>query len=172
MKYGELTFRTGEQNGDIYFSITSDGTTGQEWVRRLEAKGSRVSFWAKRLLCSPAFQPTSGITTQIAVLPGTLWNDDERITSVIRAEAAARKLLSPNAEAACLIREMFSDEKMEAMGLWWIVAMHEIIKDSADDPYLFHAHRHGAGRWLDARWGSPGRGWYRDGGFAFAVSPQ
>lgn len=158
-----------EENGYILFKVTSDGTTGPEWFSRLEQKGFRVSPWAKNVLCSPEFKPTSDITTEIAILPGTLWNDDEGITSVIRAEAAARKLLSPNAEAACLIREMFSDKELEAMGLLWIVVMHEPIKDSDGRPLLLRADRSGGGRWLSAYCDGPGRRWDRDDGFAFAV---
>lgn len=157
-----------EKNGVIYFSVTSDGTTGPEWAKRLEAKGFRVSDWAKRLLCSSDFKPTSGVTTEIAVLPGKLWNDDVRITMNIRATAKCYFQM-PNAEVACLIREKFSDEEMEARGLRWIVIMHEPIKVSDDDPRLLRASRNDDGRWLLAYYGHPACWWSRDDGFAFAV---
>jgi len=69
-----------------------------------------------------------------------------------------------------LIREKFTDEDLEAMGLVWLVTMHEPIKDSDGDPSLLHAGRGGGGRWLFACWGDPGHGWGCGGGFAFAVS--
>ncbi len=159
-----------EENGVIYFSVTSDGTSGPDWITRLESKGFRVSDWAKSVLRSSDFKPTSGITTEIAVLKGMLFGDDDRVAKKIRAEAKKRGLTKPNAEAACLIREMFSDKELEAMGLRWIVVMHEPIDSGGDDPFLLHVDRGDGGRWLLALWDGPGSGWYRVGGVAFVVS--
>lgn len=159
-----------EQNGVIYFSVTSDGTTGPEWIERLEKEGFRVGDYAKDLLRSDDFKPTSGVTTEVAVLKGMLFSDNDRITNKIRAEADKRKLTEPNAEVACLIREMFTDEEIEAMGLIWIVAMHEPIKDSDGDLNLLNVYRLDEGHGLHAFCGRPDDGWDRDSGFAFAVS--
>ena len=116
--------------------------------------------YAKKVLRSPDFKPT-----KVAVLKGMLFENDDRITSKIRAEADKRQLQKPNAEVACLIREKFTDEDIEAMGLWQIVTMHEpIVSD------LLGADRSDDGRWLGAYYGEPDRRWSRDGGFAFAVS--
>lgn len=172
---GELSVSTPqrtwrEQDGVVYFSVTSNGTTGEEWITRLEKKGFRVGDYAKSVLRFKDFKPTSGVTTEIAVLKGMLFENNDRITKKIRAFAAERKLEAPNAEVACLIREMFTDEEIEAMGLWWIVAMHEPIKDSDGDPRLLGAYRGGDGRWLDTCYDGPHGGWGRDFGFAFAVS--
>ncbi len=164
----ECTWR--EQDGVIYFSVTSDGTTGEEWIKRLESKDFRTSDYAKSVLRSSDFKPTDGVTTEVAVLKGMLFEDNDRITKKIRAEADKRKLTKPNAEVACLIREKFTDEEIEAMGLWGIVAMHEPIKDSDGDPYLLRADRSGDGRWLCAYCVSPGHRWDREYGFAFVAS--
>jgi hypothetical protein len=162
-----------EKNGVIYFSVTSDGTTGSddgttgsEWIKRF----ADIGDYAKSVLRSPDFKPTNGVTTEIAVLKGMLFENDDRTTKNIRAEAKKRGFTKPNAEVACLIREKFTDEELEAMGLWWIIVMHEPIKDSDGDPSLLGASRDGDGSWLLARWGDPGRWWHRDDGFAFAVS--
>lgn len=160
-----------EQDGIIYFSVTPDGTTGEEWIVRLEKRGFRVSDYAKSVLRSPDFKPTTGVTIEIAVLKGTLFKDNDRITKKIRAEAAKRKLLKPNAEIACLIRETFTDDEIEAMGLVWIIIMHEPIKDSGGGPFLLGADRDGGGRWLSTARDDPEFRWSRDDGFAFAV-PQ
>lgn len=159
-----------EQDGVIYLSVTSDGTTGPEWIKRLEKKGFRLSDYAKSVLRSPDFKPTKGVTTEIAILKGMLFEDRDRITSNIRDLASQRKLTTPNAEVACLIRENFSDEDIEAMGLIWIVTMHEPIKDSDGDPSLLIADRDGGGRWLDTYCDKPDSRWSRGDGFAFAVS--
>lgn len=159
-----------EEDGVIYFSVTSDGTTGEDWIKRL----SRNSFWigdfAKQVLRSPDFRPTSGVTTEVAVLKGMLFEDNDRITKKICVEADKRKLSKPNVELVCLIREKFTDEEIEAMGLWRIVVMHEPINDSRGSLALLCADRYNLGRWLDAYYGMPGSEWGRDSGFAFAVS--
>ena len=159
-----------EEDGVIYFSVTSDGTTGEDWIKRLEGNGFRVGDYAKQVLRSSDFKPTNGVTTAVAVLKGMLFEDNDRITKKIRAEADKRKLSKPNAELACLIREKFTDEEIEAMGLWYIVAMHEPINDSGGDPRLLNAYRYDVGRWLSACFGRPGDRWFRVSGFAFAVS--
>ncbi len=159
-----------EEDGVIYFSVESDGTTGENWIGRLESKSFRVPNYARQVLRSPRFKPTSGVTTKVAVLPGCLFEDNDRITMQIRAEGALRKLAEPNAEIACLIREKFSDVEIKAMGLIWIAIMHKpISNDSGGDPRLLLANCHGDGCLLSACSGRPDFGWFRDGGFAFAV---
>lgn len=145
-----------EADGVIYFSVTSNGTTGEEWIAHLESKGFRVGDYAKSVLRSKDFQPTSGVTTEIAVLKGMLFSDNDRITKNIRAEAEHRNFEKPNAEVACLIREKFSDKELEAMGLYWIVVMHEPIKDSGGGPFLLYSRRYDFGQWLYADYGRPG----------------
>ena len=159
-----------EEDGVIYFSVTSDGTIGEDWIKRLEGNGFRVGDYAKQVLRSPDFKPTSGVTTKVAVLKGMRFEDKDRIMKNIHADADKRKLSKPNAELACLIREKFTDEEIEQMGLIWVVVMHEPINDSVGGPSLLNASRDGVGRWLDACVGRPGGGWSRGGGFAFAVS--
>ena len=158
-----------EEDGVIYFSVTSDNESGEGWIKRLEAKGYRVSDYTKSVLHSPDFKPTNGVTTKIAVLKGSIFEDSDRITQNIRAEADKRGLTKPDAEVACLIRDQFSDEEVEAMGLWWIVAMHEPIKDSDGGPNLLGAGRSDDGRWLDVCCGDPDCRWDREFGFAVAV---
>ena len=159
-----------EEDGVIYFSVTSDGTTGEDWIKRLEGNGFRVGDYAKQVLRSPDFKPTNGVTTEVAVLKGMLFEDNDRITKKIRAEADKRKLSKPNAELACLIREKFTDKEIEQMGLWYIVAMHEPINNSGGVPSLLDACRVSDGRWLDAYSLQPLFRWNRYYGFAFAVS--
>lgn len=163
------TRRWREENGVIYFPINSDGTTGEQWITRLKSKGFRVGDYAKSVLRSKSFKPTNGITYEIAVLKGEIFSDNERITKNIRKDAKNSKLFTPNAEIACLIREKFSDKELEAMGLYWIVAMHEPIKDSVGDPQLLTSNRDGNGFWLSTSYGNPYR-WLRKTGFAFVVS--
>lgn len=170
LSVSEPTRNWREEDGVIYFEVNSDGTTGEEWIARLEGKGFRVGDYAKSVLRSADFKPTTGITTEVAVLEGMLFEDHERITKNIRKVAADRKMETPNAEIACLIRELFTDKEIKAMGLIWIVAMHEPIKDSDGVPSLLCARRGDDGRWLSAYYDEPGGRWNREYGFAFAVS--
>lgn len=161
-----------EQEGVIYFSVTSDGTTGPQWIERLRKKGCRVGDHAQSVLCSSDFQPpTSGITYNIAVVKGKFFTDEKRSTSSIHTEAESRKWAKPNAEIACLIREKFSDKEIKSMGLAWIVTMHEPIKDFAGNPDLLGTDRDDDGSWLYAYCADPAFGWDHDYGFAFVV-PQ
>jgi hypothetical protein len=161
-----------EKDGMIYFSVTSDGTSGPDWITRLEGKGFQLSKWTKDVLNSSDFRPSpSGTTHNCAVLRGELFSDENRITKKIRAEAGRRKFGKPNAEVACLIRENFSDDEIKAMGLWWLVTMHEPINDSVGGPDLLGARRYDVGRRLYACYDGPGNRWAREVGFVF-VSPQ
>jgi hypothetical protein len=134
-----------EEDGVIRFSVTSDGTIGEDWIARLKKKGFRVGDYAKQLLLSDEFKPTSGVTHEVAVLKGMLFSDNDRITSKVRAEATCRNLSVPKAEVACLIREKFTDKELEAMGLWLIIVMHEPIKNSDGSPRLLDVTSRGDG---------------------------
>lgn len=164
------TCRWREYDGVIYLTATSDGTTGEAWITRLQKKGFRVPRYVKSLLRSPDFKPTIGVIYEIALLKGMLFESDNRVTKKIRDEAEQRQLIKPNAEVACLIRESFSDEEIEQMGLWWIVVMHEPIKSSDKEVGLLVVNRvDGEGRRLDAFCLNP-EGWHRRNGFAFVLS--
>jgi hypothetical protein len=108
------------------------------------------------------------VTYKVAVLKGTLFTDQNRISEKIREEAERRKLEKLPAEVACLIRKAFSDKELEAMGLWWLVVFHNPIKDSDGGPSLLVADRGHGGLWLGARGGRPVGYWSSGGGFAFA----
>lgn len=166
----EVARRWREQDGIIRFTLPpTDGTTGRQWIDRLVGKKIQIGGCAKSMLLSKDFKPINGVTTEIAVLKGMLFTDSERVTKNIRTMAESKKLTKPNAEVACLIREMFTDAEIEEMGLRWIVAMHEPIKDSDGGPGLLSTCRGVDGPWLSADCGRPDDQWYRVSGFAFAV---
>ena len=174
---GEVADATGtaiaaalKEDGAIRFSVTSDGTTGPEWIERLKKEGFRIGDCAHSILYSPDFRPTDGVTTEINVFKGDFFKDGDRTTRNIRAEAASRGLTKPNAEAACLIREKFTNKEIEAMGLCGVIAMHEPIKDSDGNPRLLGASRPAYGRWLNAYYDGSDVGWYRGYGFAFVIA--
>lgn len=154
----------------VKLSVTSDGTTGSQWVTRLMGKGIGVEDSTKALLLSTDFKPTSGVTTQIVVLRGRQFSDHDRRTSIIRTRASEMACSAPNAEAACLIRSLLCDADLDIMQLSYIVAMHEPIERSTDVPRLLSVMRGVRGPWLGDCDGHSGYSWTRDSGFAF-VSP-
>ena len=158
-----------EEDGVIYFSVTSGGMTGEGWIKLFESKDVCVGRYARQALCSPDFKPTSGVTTEIAVLRGVLFEDGNRVAKKIYAAGNKRKFSKPNAELACLIREKFMDKDIKAMGLWRIVAMHEPINDFDGDPSLLSAS---CFKELSASYGIIVGTWDCGCGFAFAVSQK
>jgi hypothetical protein len=169
---GELysSKRWTEKDGVIYFTITSNGKTGDDWITHFEGKKLPVGSYAQSVLRHKNFKPTkAGTVHNITVLKGELFSDEDRITKNIRAEAKKRKMTDPHAEVACLIRDAFSNKEIEEMGLSWIITMHEPIPDSDGDPSVLGAR--GSGDYeLDACRGILGSSWNRDGGFAFSAS--
>ncbi len=162
-----------EENDVIYFSVTSDGTTGEDWIMRLEDNGFRIVDDAKQALRSPDFMPTNsmvvGVTIEIVVFRGALFVDNDRTADKICAEVD--KCKKPNAEVACLIREKITDEEIEAMGLQCIITMHEPIRvDVSGCPLRLASDRRNRGRWLSACDDWPGNKFDRDDGFAFRRS--
>lgn len=160
-----------EKGGIIYFIVTSDGTTGEQWITRLKSSIFCLDDRTKNVLLSKNFEPiSSGVTYKIAVLKGEIFSDNKRITENIREDARNRGFVTPNPEIACLIREKFSDEELEDMGLIWIVVMHNPIEDSDGDPGLLGAYRALIGPWLGAACDYPDIKWKRSSCFAFVVS--
>ena len=155
-----------EKDGVITFTVTSDGTTGPQWIERLKKGGFRVSDYAEQLLNK--MSTTDGVTTEVSALKGELFFDNDRTTSEIRAEAESRGLTEPNPEIACLIREKFTDKELEEMGIWAMVAMHEPI-NADGSPLQLYASRYVDGPWLYASCDRPDCGWNCDFSFAFAA---
>ena len=143
-------------------------TSHSDILKCLKKKDIRISSWAEEIINQITI--TNGVTYTIAIIKGEEMGKDYFTTKEVRDEAQKRGYTTPHPEVALLLREKFSDEEIEAMGLWWIVAMHEPIKDSDGDPRLLGAVRGGGGRWLGTCYGKPGIRWNREGGFAFAVS--
>lgn len=158
----------GEDN--IHFMLTSNGMTREQWEQHLERRGWRIGDYARQVLRRASEAPTNGVTYNIVVHPGKSISDSDRYTAKIRAAAEKYGWTKPHWEVACLIRDTFTDKQLEQMGLWYIVTMHEPIKDSDGDPNLLDSDRYDGGRWLSACYVRPGDVWHDGGGFAFAES--
>jgi len=162
----------GQENVIDLGVLTSNGTTGVEWINRLEAKSFKVNdYVAKKVLRSEDFRPTYGVSYHIVVLKGELWKNSDRITKNIHIKAKSIKLEKPNVEVACLIRERFTDEEIKAFGLSALIVMHESIRDPRGDLFL-GVHCYGKGHYLDAIFGDPDSEFDGRDGFVFITSIQ
>lgn len=160
---------TVDDEGNIHFTLTSNGFTREQWEQHLERRGWRIGDCARQVLRLASEAPTNGVTYNIVVRPGKKISDSDRITKKIRAAADKKGWLKPHWEVACLIRDTFTDEQLEQMGLWYVVTMHEPINDSIGNPSLLYSYRNDDGRWLHALYDRPDALWHDLGGFAFAV---
>jgi len=104
-----------EEDGVIYFSVTSDGTTGEEWIKRLGSKCFRVRDCAKDMLFSRDFKPTNGVATEVVVLKGMLFKDDDRIMKKIRAAADKLSNIEAYKEGIRIGRESMKSEMQAKM---------------------------------------------------------
>jgi hypothetical protein len=162
-----------EVGGVIYTQVVSDGKTGLEWADYFKSKGIFFGDDANRVLLSKDFKPTKGVITEIAILPGLLFESpDHRTNKLIRADASRRKLRALDIEIACLLRKKFTDKDIRAMGLSWIIAMHNPVKIDSGDPRLMHVSTVGGGDILETCTGSPSAKMARLAGFAFEVIPK
>lgn len=155
----------------VYFSVTSNGMTGEEWVEHFEKKGVRIEGSANKLLLSPSFKPTSGITTKVAILSSTLFRDMARElgkSEEVRGDAHDFGFTDPEIEISCLIRDMFSDEEIKSMGLCNITVMHKPVNlPSFSGKLLFNVSTGDGGNLLTTRfnWTS----WGQKSGVAFVA---
>lgn len=166
-----------EQDGVIYFTVTSEGVVGPEWITYFEENSFfNLCDHSKSQLASRDFQATSGVTTQVVVLNrvlrrGLLSGDLE-----IHHKAKDKfRLIKPNTELACLICKKFTEQEIRAMGLTaLIIAMSDGLTDH-DRHYEGSSGRRsghcGLHNWLNAYYGSFSEQWRRDDNFAYAVSP-
>lgn len=157
-----------EKESIIYLSVTSNGMTGEEWLnyfrrRRFNCNGE----WIQGMLRSFEFQPTSGITTEVAILKGELFSEAERTTTKIRTYATGLNFREPNAEVACLLRDKLSDRHLEEMGINHIVTMHKAIQFRNSPNLLATAREEGSQRRLACYYDGPDCSCYKDVGFAF-----
>lgn len=151
--------------------VTSDGVSGKNGIKDLEKARYNVGDWAKDVMMKDAYVVSNGKVYKPVVLKGEDFTDDERVTANIRKVAAEMGLITPPAELARLLRKSVSDEEIAAMGLYWLIVMHETITDSDGYPSVLGLFRDDRGRWLSAYDGYSGSRWDREDGFVF-LTPQ
>lgn len=155
----------------ILWAVTSDGRSAEQLIAAIEARGRKVTDWAKGIIAKSQFVPTTGATYNFVGIRGDEFAEDrKRTTKNIFAFAAApsRRYPKPNVEAALLLREKYSQEELGALH---VAVFHEPIRDARDCPDVLALSRDGADDYLGAWHAGPGGQWPREDIFAF-LAPQ
>ncbi len=126
------TSRHWRKNADIVkFTVESSGTTGSEYIARLEHRGIHLNDSSKKILGSSKLVPTCS-KYHVSILTTPLFKKGKCTVEEVFAEAKTRLLLTPNIELTCLISEMFSFEQFEAIGISRVIIMHEPLVSQFD----------------------------------------
>ncbi len=166
------------QHGHIVLTITGLDLSGATEIERLEASGYRISDCDKLCLHSKMADSydrnhrlLEGQIYQIALMPGKeIVRHAERTTENLRKRGMEHYGYGePLAGSIPRVRESVSDKKMEEMGAWHIVALHDHILAPAGNPRVLGAYRNHRGSWLGAYWDGPGNKWDDACLFAFPV---
>lgn len=152
-------------------TLTSDGRTGEQFLVDLKKAGMSVGDYAKGIMKSKEFNATvtTGTKYRVAVMKGSEFTDSERNTANIRKEIAKVGGIMPPAELSPLLRLNFTDTEIKALGLFWIIPMHQPIDDSDGRPILLGLSANDVRDQLLAYSGIEASGWVVSDGFAFLL---
>lgn len=176
--WGPTMFERNE-HGHIIVTVAGLDLTGAQEIERLEAAGCRVSDYAKSCFLS---KKTDGYDKnhrlvadrqyKVALVPHKeIEREADRTTDALRKLGMEKYGYGkPLGGFTPRIREAVSDKQMEEMGLYYIVSLHDPIKDSDGGPHVLSANRLDDGRWVSAYWDSPGFRGNAGGASAFPVS--
>lgn len=147
--------------GNIHFTLTSNGRTPEQWEQYLDCRGWFRGEYGRDVLRLASEAPTNGMKYHIVIHRVRSMRDSDHLTNEIDSVVSKRGWKKPHWEVACLIRDTFTDEAMDQMGLWCIATMHEPIKDSNDVPRVLASNRSASDDgWFgpeeclsDTRWG-------------------
>lgn len=152
-------------------TIAPRNITGKKYIQRLKEKGYSISSYAEEILGTIKKSERKEPYTFV-IIKASEFSQEYPTTQEIRDEARKRGYITPPAELAPLLREAVSDEDIAALGLTWLVVMHEPVTDSDGDLSLLSLNRDDEGQWLNACHGGPDFGWNREDGFVFSRSAR
>ena len=114
--------------------VVTRGISGENWFTRLRTSGYNLGGFVEEMLCSKDFVTTNGTTFRLAIVGGDEYENNERREKTLKSEIIRCKYLVPPAEISPYLRELFSDEDLESMGLMSLVVMHKPIKVNQEEP--------------------------------------
>ncbi|MGK2848475.1 MAG: hypothetical protein ACSLEX_00150 [Minisyncoccota bacterium] len=163
------------EHGHYIIEVTGLNLTGAQEITRLESLGFLVSDCAESILIST--NPDSydanhrledGQVYKVAIVPGREMKSN-RTTANLQTYGSQFGYTKPLAGIQPRIREAVSDKQLEEMGIYYIVSLHEVIKNSDGDPLVLSSDRDVDGQWILASLDHPVSRWNDDGAFAFLV---
>lgn len=164
----------------VSFTVTGLGLTANEWKKRLESGGHKLSDFAKDILAKPDYDQHHRLEAgkeykMVLVYGKEIRKDQQRTTANLKAlacrELGEQAVQGLKGELALLIREKFTNAELEVMGLWYIAVLHDPIIDSDGYPgVLSVSRRGGCESWVGADCGHSVGSWDDCGAFAFFAS--
>jgi hypothetical protein len=163
-----------EENGVRYFSVTSNGRSGQDWIDYLQELCRPAGSHAGKTLLSPDFFDSSWadrITTELAVVLGFRFTHEERVTSSLIAFGVDQGWHRPAPDVACLIRDKFTDKQLAAMGVGKAlnVLCKPLVPIPGEDPVILSVNRTSTGGMLGAPCGKDDGTWIPQDAFCWEV---
>lgn len=165
-----------EKKDRITFTVTGLGLTSEQWITRLEAGGHKLSDWARDVLSKPDYDENHRLEVGkeykvTLVFSKEIKKQKDRSTTNLKAlarrELGEQSVIGLKGELALLIREKFTNAELEAMGIFYIVVLHEPIIDSAGHARVLYSFRDDGVSFVNASCGSPDDLWVDFGAFAF-----
>ena len=154
-------------NGDLIRGrFKFDTMSGPKWFAMLRTRNV-ISKPAEEILKNTPHQDFGpSMCDEMVILPGWLWEVEDRTSANIRAYARKHNLFELTLEDACISRARLDKKQIQDMGLSYIVTMHnnpsngQLLTsasfDSQEDALITHS-------------GQPSANWNEGFGFAFGV---
>jgi len=169
----EIKKKWWEEDNVIYLDITSNGFSGQEWLRYKKVISDSNSF-TRSLLLSPKFSVTpNGLTQRIAILKYNFFKDyNDRTTRNILLEGKKHHWYNPRADLALQVFSLLTFDDMKEMGIGQIIPMHRPITDNNGQDCFLRTHVFRRKLWLEKHRSDLDITWFCRSGFAFIVPEE
>lgn len=157
-----------EHDGVIHLTISSSGISRDEWVNEFELNCIRLTENSRNLILGQV-EKTSGVVSEIAILRGILFDNNDRTTQKIAAEAKNRGLINATLEESCLVFNHLTVEEMTTLGL---KSLNIFAKDVFNHPFSISMgcdpiNDLGV---IDTKYDKLREKWGRNEGFAYVLS--
>jgi hypothetical protein len=168
------------EHGQICFEVTTLGLTGPEWLQRLTTGGHTVAALAKNILSKYDYNQNhrykTGKTLKVFLVFGEETKEDydrtaKNMKDLASKQAGDQAVSDLKGELTFLLREKFTNEELEQLGVRYIVVPHTQIVDCEGYQnilLLYHLNDKSGG--VDAGYDRPRDGWSVKDAFAFLVS--
>ncbi len=124
-----------EENGIIYFTVTSSQMTGKEWFEHL-GKKCLLTECAADVMLSEELTPTSGKEYKVAILRGGTEHSAKGFRFF--KKNVIKKI--DNLEVFYLISDYLTNEELNELGLHGLIIMYTGLPGNQGLPFMVRAH--------------------------------